>query len=151
MSQNEQNKEQEKQNEQNKEQEKLIKWMDEDMSNSLLKNTDQMLMLIRGCKNQDLQKNNVKMDLDYLWGKFSLLIYYRWGMVVSDNARSKEIGDNNISNCLGNLLSEDSHSKQFQTLLKTLIRQVLIEDKEPEDALVKKWEQSNAQGNPKNG
>ena len=59
------------QDEKNTQQENLIKWLDNDMSNSLVKNKDQMLIFLRGLKKSLMKKSNQKVNLnDMFFGVF---------------------------------------------------------------------------------
>ena len=140
------------QDEKNTQQENLIKWLDNDMSNSLVKNKDQMLIFLRGLKKSLMKKSNQKVNLNDMFFEIQDKLYLSWFCNVFNGLR-KDIDpvlQGTLKEAFKNIISDQGTSKQFQTLLKKLIEQILIEDNEPEDALVKEWKKSNAQGHIKN-
>ena len=140
------------QNEQNMQQENLIRWLDDDMSNSLMKNQNQMLTILRGLKKSQMKKNE-QLNLDSMFHELQNKLYIGWCCRVFDGQKQNIDPDlqGKMKNICGNILSDNAISKNFQNLLKKLIKQVLIEDKALGDAPVKDRDKSKSGDLPKKG
>ncbi len=144
------------QNEENKKPENIFNWLDQDMSDSLLKNKDQMLMVVRGLKKsmqnplqvEDGKPGKKKKEVNeyQVYAELIDKIYLSWINKLFDGKQT-DIEKNDQEQLLTSfkeMVGEGDVAANFQNLLKTLIKQVLIEDKLSEDALVKEWNKSNS-------
>ena len=127
-------------------------WLDKDLSDSLLKNRDKMIQVIRGMKKsmkpskQEDGKNTEVKEND-LFSNLYETIYFSWvGKLFKNNDERKDIELNDIMYIQQSYSTMPANSKtKFPKLLKVLIKQVLLEEKTADDSLVQIWNKKNSQ------
>ena len=127
-------------------------WLDKDLSDSLLKNRDKMIQVIRGMKKsmkpskQEDGKNTEVKEND-LFSNLYETIYFSWvGKLFKNNDERKDIELNDIMYIQQSYSTMPGNSKtKFPKLLKVLIKQVLLEEKTADDSLVQIWNKKNSQ------
>lgn len=133
----------------------ILDWLDKDLSNSLLKNRDKMIQVIRGMKKsmkppkQEDGKNTEVKEND-LFSNLYETIYFSWvGKLFKNNDERKDIDLNDIMYIQQSYSTMPANSKtKFPKLLKVLIKQVLLEEKTADDSLVQIWNKKNSQPLP---
>ena len=127
-------------------------WLDKDLSDSLLKNRDKMIQVIRGMKKsmkppkQEDGKNTEVKEND-LFSNLYETIYFSWvGKLFKNNDERKDIDLNDIMYIQQSYSTMPGKSEtKFPKLLKVLIKQVLLEEKTADDSLVQIWNKKNSQ------
>lgn len=129
------------QKEENKQEENVLDWLDNDMSDSLVKNRDQMLTFLRGLKKSMTNPKKPEVNQEKIYNRLKLLIYDFWfGRVFSKDRTDMDQGiQMNMPDWFDSIMLPMSERKKFQGMIQMLIKQVFLEDKAAEDDLVKLW------------
>ncbi|MBQ6520438.1 MAG: hypothetical protein IJI14_17120 [Anaerolineaceae bacterium] len=108
----------------------LAKWLDEDLTDSLLKNKNQMLTFTRGLKKSMTKPDKPNVNSDSLLHELGDMLFMNFFKLVFDS-NHKGIApylQYKLRMVFQNLLSKDPLSQKFQNHLKGIVEQVISEN-----------------------